>query len=99
MCPSPAALRARCSSPETVYAVTRQAMRVLGNSTCKASFAVVTFMPRSEGYSRFAFLDAHGSCTDFGPSILQTASKVCCGDRIPKTIGVLESVTSDIPSG
>jgi len=84
---------------ETFYAVIRQAMRVLGNSTRKASFAVVIFMPRSEGYSSFASLVAHGSCTVCGPSILQMASKVWCGDLIPKAIGALESVRSDIPSG
>src|SRR5437588_9997805 len=72
-------------------------MRVLGNSTCSASFPGVILMPRSVGYSSFEAGDAPDICTVSGPSILQTATKVCCGDRIPKATGVLEFVTSDIP--
>jgi len=56
-------------------------------------------MPRSVGYSSFESVDAPDICTVSGPSILQTATKVCCGDRIPKATGALEFVTSDIPRG
>ena len=51
------------------------------------------------GYSSFESVDAPDICTVSGPSILQTATKVCCGDRIPKATGALEFVTSDIPRG
>jgi hypothetical protein len=44
-------------------------------------------------------VDAHGIFIVSGPSILQTASKVCSEDCIHSAIGTLESVTSDNPSG
>lgn len=78
---------------------TKQAMRLLGNSTFNAPSAALILMPRSVGYRSLAHLDSHGICAVSAPSILQTATRVCSGDRIPKAMGALESVTSDNPSG
>src|SRR5208337_5627158 len=74
----------RSSGP---YPEIKQAVRVRGNSTFNTPSADATLMPRPVGYRSFASGVAKGIFVVAGPSILQTASKVRPGDRIPKATG------------
>src|SRR5579864_4896599 len=79
--------------------VTKQAMRLRGNSICNVPSEAAILIPRSLGYRSLGSANVHGILVVAGPSSRQTPSRVCVGARMPRATEALELVTSDIPSG